>query len=466
MPQDDRLANDDKNSRLSPTVRARLQKCYEFGNQKMLAGEFDYANEMFSQCYTGSPANLIYLQSFVANLRLKYENNKKGAAFAKLKGSGARSQLKVAETRSKHEDVLKNGAELLKLNPWDAGVFFSMAKSSLALGYDETGLALLKHAVECDPTNAEVNRYATKELAERNLFDDAIACCQRVLNAKPNDYEASSMMKDLLLQKTMQHMERKKTAAEKEAEENAEKNISEEDAFEKKIAKSPDDRDLWDDYIRFFNMRGNRRKEEDTIRRALKYFPEDKNLQLRADDVRRERAKNELDQAVELYKKNPSDAMKQRVAAAKKGFDEATLALILRKLEANPGATAVHFEYGQFLMARGQFREAIGELQKAQQDDSIKAQCFLAIARCFEKIKQYKLALTHYEKSIEAFGKNIESEDGKSALYGGALLAAGLRLYKKAEGMLERLAAIDFSYKNVAPLLDKLAEKLNNSSQE
>ena len=441
MPQDDRLANDDKNSRLSPTVRARLQKCYEFGNQKMLAGEFDYANEMFSQCYTGSPANLIYLQSFVANLRLKYENNKKGAAFAKLKGSGARSQLKVAETRSKHEDVLKNGAELLKLNPWDAGVFFSMAKSSLALGYDETGLALLKHAVECDPTHAEVNRYATKELAERNLFDDAIACCQRVLNAKPNDYEASGMMKDLLLQKTMQHMERKKTAAEKEAEENAEKNISEEDAFEKKIAKSPDDRDLWDDYIRFFNMRGNRRKEEDTI-------------------------KNELDQAVELYKKNPSDAMKQRVAAAKKGFDEATLALILRKLEANPGATAVHFEYGQFLMARGQFREAIGELQKAQQDDSIKAQCFLAIARCFEKIKQYKLALTHYEKSIEAFGKNIESEDGKSALYGGALLAAGLRLYKKAEGMLERLAAIDFSYKNVAPLLDKLAEKLNNSSQE
>ena len=466
MPQDDHLLNDDKNAHLSPTVRARLQKCYEFGNQKMQAGEYGYANEMFSQCYTGAPSNLIYLQSFVANLRMKYGNNKKGAGFAKLKGSAARSQLKVAETRSKYEDVLKAGAELLKLNPWDAGVFFSMAKASLGLGYDETGLALLKHAVDCDPTNAEVNRYATKELADREKFDDAIACCQRVLNAKPNDHEASSMMKDLLLQKTMQHMERKKTDAEKEAARNAENNVSEEDAFEKKLAKTPDDRDLWDDYIRFFNMRGNRRKEEDTIRRALKYFPEDQNLRLRYDDVRRERAKIDLNQAQELYQKNPTDAGKQKLAAAKKAFDEATLALIRRKLEANPGATAVHFEYGQFLMAHGQFREAIGELQKAQQDESLKALCFLAIAQSFEKIKQYKLALTHYEKSIDAFGKNLESEQGKNALYSGALLAAGLRLYKKAEGMLERLAAIDFSYKNVAPLLDKLAEKLNNSSQE
>ena len=26
---------------------------------------------------------------------------------------------------------------------------------------------------------------------------------------------------------------------------------------QKKLAKTPDDHDLWDDYIRFFNMRGN-----------------------------------------------------------------------------------------------------------------------------------------------------------------------------------------------------------------
>ena len=83
MPQEENQPN----AQLSPALRARLQKCYEFGNQKMQAGEYDYANEMFSQCYTQSPGNLIYLQSFVANLRMKYGNNKKGRRLPKSRGA-------------------------------------------------------------------------------------------------------------------------------------------------------------------------------------------------------------------------------------------------------------------------------------------------------------------------------------------------------------------------------------------
>lgn len=458
----DQLLKDDKNSHLSPAVRARLQKCYEFGNQKMQAGEYDYANEMFGQCYLGSPGNLIYLQSFIANLRLKYGNNKKGASFAKLKGGGQKTALKVAETRSKWEDVLKAGCELIKINPWDSAVYFSMGKAALALGYDETGLALLKHAVECNPTDAETNRYAAKTLAERELFDDAIACCQRILNVKSNDYEANGLMKDLLLQKTMKHMERKKTEAEKAAEERGAAKISEEDDFEKRLAKTPDDHDLWTSYIDFFNQRGNRRKEEETLRRALKQFPDDQNMALRLDEVRKERAKNELTRIRDLYQKTPSDETKAKYLEAKKVFDAASLTLIQRKLTINPNSTPVHYEFGLYQMARGQFREAIGELQKAQLDDSLKADCFLAIAQCFEQIKQYKLALTHYEKGIAAFGKGIDSESGKKTLYFGARLAAGLGDYQKAEKMAEQLAAIDFSYKDVGALLDKISKKLQN----
>ena len=461
MPQDN-LANDGKNSQLSPEKRAQLQKCYAFGNQKMQAGEYDYANEMFGQCYLADSGNLIYLQSFVANLRMKYGNNKKGAAFAKVKSTKAISQLKLAETRSKWNDVIKAGTDILKLNPWDSSAFFSMAKASLELGYDDTGLALLKHAVDSDPSNVELNRYAASELAERSLYDDAIACCQRILNVKSNDYDANNQMKDLLLQKTMQHMERKKSAAEKEAEEMSANNVSEEDIYEKKLAKTPDDRDLWLDYVQFFNMRGNRRKEEDTLRRALKQFPDDQNMLLRLDDVRKERAKNDLALVRDQAMKNPTDAMKQKYAAAKKAFEEASLALIMRKLEINPNAADVRFEHGQFLMAHGDFRGAIGELQKAQLDDSLKADCFLAIAQCFEKIKQYKLALTHYEKAIDAYGNRINSESGKKALYSCGLLAAGLRDYKKAETLFQNLATIDFSYKEVGVLLDKVAEKLQN----
>ena len=54
---------------VTPAVRARLQKCFEYGNQKMQIGDYDYATEMFAQCVVGDPSNILYMNSFIANLR-------------------------------------------------------------------------------------------------------------------------------------------------------------------------------------------------------------------------------------------------------------------------------------------------------------------------------------------------------------------------------------------------------------
>lgn len=455
---DDQLIN--KNAHLSPTVRARLQQCYEFGNQKMQAGEYDYANEMFTQCYQGNPANLIYLQSFIANLRMKYGNNKKGASFAKLKSGKPKTSLKMAEGRSKWDDVLKAGVELLKLNPWDSAAFYAMGKASLALGYDDTGLALLKHAIECNPNDVEINRYAAEQLGERHLFEDAIACLQRILNVKQADREASRLMGDLMLQRTMIQMEDKKSVKKDDFVPESEK-LSEEDQFEKKLRKTPLDRDLWLDFADFFFQKGNLRKTEDTYRRALREFEGDADLSLRLTEVQKTRIREELIRTKEQYDKAPSDALKEKFLKLRTEFDEKTLSLIKQKLAANPTSTGTRYEYGIYLIRHGAFREAIVELQAAQQDESIQADCFLAIAQCFEQVKQYKLAMTHYEKAVVAFG-NKKTESVKQALYLAARLAAALGDYKTAEQYASRLAAVDFSYKDVGVLLDKIAKKLQN----
>lgn len=457
---DDPLFNDDKNAHLSPTTRGRLQQCYEFGNQKMQAGEYEYANEMFYQCFLGSPGNLLYLQSFVANLRMKYGNNKKGATFAKLKSGTYRTTLKVAENRSKWADVLKAGAELIKLNPWDAAVYYTMGKAALELGYDDTGLALLKHAVECNPNEVEYNRTAATELGKREMFEQAIACLQRILNVKNNDRDASRMMGDLMLQRTMQHMADKKTVLKNAPPSETEK-LSEEDQFEKKIRKTPDDRDLWIDYAEYFFQKGNFRKTEDTYRRAIKQFSDDRDLTLRLTEIQKIRARDELLRLKELYAKDPSDELKEKFQKQREIYDEKTLQMIQQRLEINPSGTLIHYDYGIFLMQHGQFKEAIGELQTAQQDDSLKPDCFLAIAQCFEQVKQYKLAMTHYEKAVAAFGEK-KGDSLKKSLYLAARLAAALGDYPKAEMHASRLAAIDFSYKDVAPLLDKITKKMQN----
>ena len=50
----------------------------------------------------------------------------------------------------------------------------------------------------------------------------------------------------------------------------------------------------------------------------------------------------------------------------------------------------------------------------------------------------------------------------KKALYLGARLAFGLNDLAKASKLANQLAAIDFSYKDVGDLLDKIAQKSNN----
>ena len=163
-----------------------------------------------------------------------------------------------------------------------------------------------------------------------------------------------------------------------------------------------------------------------------------------------------------LLAKNPDDAaLKDRFAKTREAFDEKTLALIKHKLAVNPTATATRYEYGVYLVQHGKFAEAIAELQTAQQDESIKSDCALAIAFCFEKLKKHKLAMTNYETAIRLLGNKV-NEPLKRALYGAARLSAVLGDFKTAEQYATRLAGIDFSYKDIAQLLDKITERLQN----
>ena len=49
---------------------------------------YDYAAELLTQCVAGDPANFIYLQAVLINLKKKYNNNKKGSNLAFIQGRG------------------------------------------------------------------------------------------------------------------------------------------------------------------------------------------------------------------------------------------------------------------------------------------------------------------------------------------------------------------------------------------
>ncbi|MDO5566163.1 MAG: hypothetical protein Q4G59_05855 [Planctomycetia bacterium] len=447
---------------LSPAVRARLQTCFEYGNKKMQSGNFDYATEMFIQCVLGDPGNLIYMQTYIGNLRVKYGNNKKGASFGLFKSGGSKGALKTAEVRKKWEDVLKSGCEALKTNPWDDSVFFSMGRACLELGYNETGLAYLKHAVECNPEDIEINRYAAVELGAHHIYDQAIACWQRILNKKPDDLQAKKCITDLLLEQTIKKVNDNPVAdtGSTASSDDTDSALSEEDQFELRLKKTPKNRSVYEEMSDFFFQKGNLRKAEDICQRALKVFPDDEVFTYRAIEFAKMRAREVVERARQLYAKDPSDATKAEYTKAREAYEQKNLDLIKLKLKRNPNSGQAHYEYGNYLMQHKQFKEAINEFQAAKVDVTIQGECLLALAFCFQSIKQYRLAIMHYDGALKVLAG--EGEYVKRALYEGAKLAYALGDLKKADEYAHRLASIDFSYKDLGDLLDKIDKKVDN----
>jgi hypothetical protein len=91
--------------------------------------------------------------------------------------------------------------------------------------------------------------------------------------------------------------------------------------------------------------------------------------------------------------------------------------------------------------------------------------CLLVLGECFQHVKQYPLALKHFEASIGEIPER-DGENRKRALYLAGRLALGLKKLDVADKHLTALAALDFTYKDVSELLDKLGKLRENPEPE
>jgi tetratricopeptide (TPR) repeat protein len=131
------------------------------------------------------------------------------------------------------------------------------------------------------------------------------------------------------------------------------------------------------------------------------------------------------------------------------------------RVERFPNNLAFKFELGCRLMKTKQFSEAIQELQTAKNDPRRKGVTMLALGECFQQIEQYPLARTHYESAVVEIPER-DAENRKKAIYLLGRLALYLRDLDAAEKHLTALASLDFTYKDVSHLLDKIRRLREN----
>jgi tetratricopeptide (TPR) repeat protein len=451
---------------LSPAKRKRLQKCFEHGSMLSGKGNYDYANSMFAQCVASDPGNLIYTQNLLSNLMKKYNNNKKGSRGASLSGAGKKANIKKFQMKKDWQGVIKAGLEFLPLNPWDSQALTDMAKACQELELDECSIAYLRVALDASPKDIGLNRLAADSFARVAHFDEAIKCLHRIAAQKPKDQELQREISQMTVNKTIHKggYEDAETSLDVSVEKKASElktggaiELTEEQRLRREIRRHPEEPTnysaLKDYYFKLEDFAEAEQLMHEAVEAtgSVRASEELEDVQIHRGHIELLRAKQraeekKTDDAVSLYKRMKDELNKREAEVFNSRCDR------------YPGDYGLKYEFGLRLKRLGKYSEAIEQLQQARNEPKKKAVASLETGECFQQIKRYPLALNSYKEAVESCGV-LDEEVKKLALYRAGWLCKGLKDYETAEQFLSELAGMDFSYKDVAKLLDEIAEK-------
>ena len=447
---------------LSSVKRKRLEKLFEVAGQKAesasTSSDFDYINELLIQCVSADPGNAYYVRSFIDNLQKKYKQNKKGAPLAQLKVRGARSMVKKALAQEEWDEAIRQGVKGLTINPWDMPLLIGMAEAAKKMGDRDCEMCYLKSALLGSPKDPMANRLFAVSLSDRGLIDQAITYWRRVEEARPDDEEARRAISSLTVQKAKtsgkfddvddgspKQAKTSAKAAAKPQEETLEQRL-------KRLLKNEPDN------IKHYQELSQHYLGEDRFAEAEKLLAKAFELSDGDEDIREQWEDAQLrHMRLQIAQTKDADAVKK----LRKEYFKKDVALCRRRVERFPHNLVFKYELGCRYIKTKQFAEAIRELQAAKNDPRRKGMCMLSLGECFQQIKQYPLAMTHYEAAIQDLPER-EHENRKRALYLAGRLALYLKNLSVAEKHLTTLASLDFTYKDVSELLDKLAKLREN----
>ena len=469
-------------SPVAPAVRQRLQKVFDHALRCIEKKDHDYANQLLTQCVVEDPGNLIYLQHFFSNLQKKYKDNKKGARMAGLKIKSHRSSLVKYTSKGLMEDALKSGCAALSLNPWETQTLLAMAATCSELQARECQLFHLRTALKAEPQNIEVNRQAGMALQQLGQFEQAIACWRRVQQAKPDDEESRRAIAGLSVEKTIHDGGYDSTVVAAQDGETAsasslsvamhardamavdtnEPQLSPEERMKLAIEGDPSDTE---NYMRLSDiyLHEHRFEEAESILIKAQQVAGGADFQIveRIEDVRMRRINHQLVIAERQCQTDPSDENKQLFSQYLKQVNQVELEVYAARSQRAPENTLYKYELGLRMKRSGKTKDAIPLLQAARVETRRKAIVLLELGECFQKIEQFKLALSHYEQAIDACDEP-DSEVRRLGLYRAGVLCTGLRELDRAERFLSDLAGLDYGYRDVAERLDKLAQLRNS----
>jgi tetratricopeptide (TPR) repeat protein len=448
---------------MSPAARSRLSQCFQRGTQNA-ATNLDYAIEMFSACVLGDPGSAVYLQNLLGCLRKKHGPKKTGGFGAFWPGSRSGS-LKKAASAAQWRDVIKQGVEILKSNPYDTGSLIAMADACGQLQLIDAQRVYLKTALDAAPADADVNRQCARFLANLGEFDQAIACWVRVSNVKGLAEEAQREIAQLQVEKTIAagHGMTGRPGAKAGATPTSNEPADRIAALRLAVKEKPTEIEPYLELADLLEREAKVEEAESVLAKALAASGNDLKVREHMEDRQLRWARHRIHVAEKRLESEDTPDNRSTLERLRAAQTKHEIEIYSARCERYPENIGWRYELAMRLKAAGNHTEAIRHFQDVLQDPRRRGGVSLELGECFQKIKQYQLAMRNYIAAVESL-TDREMELRKRALYRAGVLAAGLDDRDAAQKYLSALAGLDYGYRDVAQRLDKLAGSKDNGA--
>lgn len=448
-------------------LRANVREIHEKGIAALQKNNLDYAIELFMQVLRQEPGCFDTRQALRATQHRR-AGNKSGGLFKKFLGATNTMTKGRLALRSDPLEALIIAEEALNDDPTNAGAHQLLADAALASGFPKTAILSLEVAFKFNPSDRKLAEKLSDTCSQAGQRARAEKILRDLLELDPTDPGLNEKLKNLLASRTLT-----------------------EGGYEALADGSGSYRDILKDKDQAVLLEQEQRtvKDEDVAARLIKdcearLATEGNNLKLMRDIAGLHEKRQDYDAAIAWYQRildiggvsdplilkamqdarlaafnlqasrvdpNASDAAAQ-VDAIQASRETFLLEDARRRAEANPTDLHVRFDLGELYLRAGRITEAIGELQKAQNNPNKRIAAMVLLAQCFARRNMNDLAA---RKLQEALKEKIVFDDEKKEIH--YQLGCILEKMTKREEAIDQFKIIyeaDISYRDVAEKVD------------
>lgn len=443
----------------------KTRELFEKAASAMERGNYDYAIEMLMSILDREP-RLLQVRKFLRSAQIRKFQDKKGGSLthmlSSVSGFGKSMQAQGA-IKKKPLQALQLAESLMNRDPLNPSFYNLLIKAAEAAEMPEVAVHTLEVIRELMPDDVDLLRELATLYKETGDTRGARECYEQVVALRPNDPTAMKSLKDSQAMETMQRgkwdeaksyrdvMKDSDEAKRLEQQGKAVKTTKDIDTLiaetEERLAKEPDNFPV-------------KRALADLYARALRYdeaiaLLEQANEASGGGDPQIDRSLSRI--RIERFDAQiavlQEPGREQELQAVEKQKDDFIFSDAEERVRRYPNDLQFKYEFGVLLYERGQYTEALQQLQLAQRNPQRRIRALYYLARCFKAKGQLDIAAEQLERAASEL--TLMDEGKKEIVYELGCVLEEMGLHAKAIDSFKEIYAVDISFRDVAERMEK-----------